>query len=67
MASLQSRLDDVVNKINPRFFDLELRIKCKDIGLDPKDVVLVQAVIRVYRDAEWAVMLNARDKTLRFS
>jgi hypothetical protein len=67
MASLQSRLDDVVNKINPRLFDLELRIKCKDIGLDPKDVVLVQAVIRVYRDAEWAVMLNARDKTLRFS
>lgn len=67
MKNLKTRLDDVINQINPRLFGFELKMKCKDIGLDPKDVTLVAAIIRAYKKAEWTVKLNARDNTLIFT
>lgn len=67
MPSLKVRLDDVINQINPRLFGFELKMKCKDIGLDPKDATLVAAIIRAYKKAEWTVKLNARDNTLIFT
>ena len=66
MSSLQNRLDAVINQINTRLHGFEFVIDCNDIGLDPKDKVLVQAIIRSYKQAEWTVRLNSRDKTLIF-
>lgn len=62
-----TKLDELINKINPYLFRFELSISCSDIDLDPKDTVLIHAITKAYKPGGWTVKLNSRDNTLNFT